>query len=137
MSDASRIYGYALSRHLVDAIDYTAPAALYAGLFLSDPGYTSLGGVEVSGGSYERQLLTDNMLYVTLGTSPPVSRSNNVVIDFGVATADWGDVGWIALIGHLTDSTPYFGRTALDDSADITSGQQALFPIQALDMNWA
>ena len=134
MSDMAGTYGSNLALHLVNAIDYTAPVAVYAGLWTALPGANTPGPGEVSGGGYARQLITAKMNFAS---TPPTHRENHLVIDFGIASSDWGDVGWIALIGHLTDASPYFARTALAESADITSGQQALFPLRALDMTWA
>ena len=72
----------ALLDHVFRNVPYTPPTEIYLALYTSDPGDTDTGN-EVSGGGYERMLVTF--------TSP----SNKLIynaddIEFPEATADWG-----------------------------------------------
>lgn len=133
MSDMSDFYAAGLGDHLVDGTSFSAPGTLYCALLTSAPSDAGLGGGEVSGGSYARQLLTGNML---TETTSPLRRANDGIIDFGVATADWGIVGWLALIDHLTNATPFFGWTALTATRDIKDGDGVTFPIDDLGITF-
>lgn len=65
--------------------------AVYLALFTADPGEAGSYVNEVSGGSYARQLAT---------FSAPASGvvSNNTVITFPTATANWGTVTHFAIV---------------------------------------
>jgi len=73
--------------------------ALLTGRFVSlhtgDPGNSGVS--EVSGGSYARQSVTFNKT----GSNPTVA-SNNAAIQFPVATASWGTIGFFGLWSALT-----------------------------------
>lgn len=133
MADMSDFYAAGLGDHLVDGTSFAAPGTLYCALLTSAPSDAALGAGEVSGGSYARQLLTGAMLTETTG---PLRRANDGIIDFGVATADWGVVGWLALIDHLTNATPYYGSRALTATRDVKDGDAVTFPIDALGITW-
>ncbi len=133
MSDMSDFYAAGLGAHLVDATSFSAPATLYCALLTSAPSDAGLGAGEVTGAGYARQLLTGNML---LSTTPPLRRANDGIINFGVAAADWGVVGWLALIDHLTNPTPFFSGKALAEALDIVDGDRVRFPVDALGITW-
>lgn len=72
----------ALLDHVFRNVPYTPPTEIYLALYTSDPGDTDTGN-EVSGGGYERMLVTF--------TSPSNKLSYNANdIEFPEATADWG-----------------------------------------------
>lgn len=72
----------ALLNHVFRNVPYTSPTEIYLALYTSDPADTDTGN-EVSGGGYERKLVTF--------TSPSNKLSYNANdIEFPEATADWG-----------------------------------------------
>lgn len=73
-----------------------SPATVYAALFTAAPSDAG-GGTEVSGGSYARVAITNN---VTNFPAPSLvggipTSTNGTLINFGTASAGWGAVGWI------------------------------------------
>ena len=89
MSACSDFLENKLLDHSLATTAYTAPAAVYVGLFTSDP--TDAGtGTEVSGGSYARQA-------ATFAAASGGSASTSATITFPSATANWGTIGWIGL----------------------------------------
>jgi hypothetical protein len=94
--------------HSLGTASYTAPAAVYVGLFTSDPstGSTSENleaGImtnEVSGvgTGYLRQI-------VTFDAASGGSATTSATVTFPTATADWGTITHVAVIDSLqTDS---------------------------------
>jgi hypothetical protein len=73
-------------------------AARFVSLHTSDP--SDSGASEVSGGSYVRQSVT----FTNAGTNPTVA-SNNAVIQFPTATADWGVINHFGLWTASTAGT--------------------------------
>ena len=69
--------------HTLDIASYTAPSAVYVGLYTAPPTDAG-GGTEVSGGSYARQ-------EVTFSRADNVAE-NDAQIEFPMATASWGTV---------------------------------------------
>jgi hypothetical protein len=133
MSDMSDFYAAGSGAHLVDGTPFSAPTTLYCALLTSAPSDAGLGAGEVTGAGYARQLLTGNML---LSTTPPLRRANDGIIDFGTASSDWGIVGWLALIDHISNATPFFSGKALAEALDIRAGDTVRFPINDLGITW-
>lgn len=69
------------------AVAYSPPATLYFALFTTAP-TASGGGVEVSGGSYARPSLTNNL--TNFPSASGGSKKNGAVVTFAAPTADWG-----------------------------------------------
>lgn len=67
-------------------LTYLKSQATHVGLFTTDPGEAGTG-TEVSGGAYARQPIT----WDTAGAT------NSALITFPVATASWGNVGYVGL----------------------------------------
>ena len=76
----------------------TQPSTIYLALYKTDP-TDSDTGAEVTGGSYERQLVTFN---------PPSQQSgrgtitNATRIEFPTATSEWGEVAYFGLRNSKT-----------------------------------
>lgn len=108
----------------------TAPTTLYLALATTD--FTAAGsGTEVSGGSYARQVITTLISAPTNG-----SGSNTSIIDFGIATGNWGTIGfwgiWDALTaGNLIE----YGSMA--SSQAVNTGNSARFQIGQIAVNVA
>src|SRR5262245_20182599 len=73
-------------------------AARFVSLHTGDPGDTGL--LEVSGGAYARQAAT----FTNTGTNPTVA-SNNSVIQFPTAIADWGLISHFGLWSAVSGGT--------------------------------
>jgi hypothetical protein len=92
---------------------YTSPAAVYVGLYTSDPGEGNTG-TEVSGGSYARTA-------VTFGAPSNGVSTNSASVTFPTATGTWGTVTHIGILDATTSGNLlYF--TPLDASKSIASG---------------
>lgn len=80
---------------------YTAPVTLYVGLWTASLTDASTGVTagEVSGGSYARLAVTNNLTnFPAASGSGTVSKSNGTLLTFVTATADWGTVTDIAIV---------------------------------------
>jgi hypothetical protein len=79
---------------LLRAASHTGAAAVYVGLYTSDPtdGNT---GTEVSGGSYARTA-------VVFGAPSAGISTNSSAVEFPQATASWGTVGWVGVLDAST-----------------------------------
>ncbi len=80
-------------QHLLGQVAFTMPSNIYLVLFLEDPTEDGLYVDEVAdAGSYARIDIT-----AMLGAWTILGIANNVIIDFGIATADWGEVKFAGL----------------------------------------
>jgi hypothetical protein len=75
--------------HVLGGGDYARPSPVYFALFTVAPTGAG-GGTEVSGGGYARIAKTNNSTNFPAASSQ--TKKNGTVIDFGTASADWGDV---------------------------------------------
>lgn len=80
--------------HTLKNVAYASPAAVYLGLFTSDPGEDKTG-TEVSGGAYARK-------QVTFNSAANGNITNNADVTFDIATANWGTVAHIAVFDAVT-----------------------------------
>ena len=71
---------------------------LYLALFDTDPADDGTGAVEISGAGYNR-------IPVTFGAVSSHGTSNNALLPFGLAQADWGTVGAWGIYDDLTAGT--------------------------------
>ncbi len=100
---------------------FTAPTAIYAALFTSDP--TDAGtGTEVSGGAYTRQA-------ITFGTPSNGTCSNSADVLFPVATAAWGTITHFAIYDAATGGNLLYSGAfttaktiATDDQLKLAAG---------------
>lgn len=105
----------ALLNHIFRNTEFTPPTELYVALYTSDPTDQDIG-MEVSGGGYERQV-------VTFGPPSNGSVSNTADIVFPVATTDWGTITHIGVRDAASGGNLLF-RAALDVPKTIQSGDQ-------------
>lgn len=123
MSKMSDYLENALINATLRGTAYTSPAAVYVGLFTSDP--TDAGtGTEVSGGGYARQAVT---------FSAPVngSTSNSAEVLFPQATANWGTVTHFGIFDASTaGNLLYHGPLSL--AKTIATGDQFKFAVGKL-----
>lgn len=117
----------------------TPPATGYIALFTTCP-TDSTSGTEVSGGSYARVAVTASLANwagtqsagsTTASSGTGGTTSNNSVITFPAATADWGTVNCFGYMTASTSGTLIF-YAALTTPRNITSGSTASFAAAAL-----
>jgi hypothetical protein len=113
MAEMSNYLENALINVTLRATSYTAPAAVYVGLYTTDPTDANTG-TEVSGGSYAR-------VAVTMGAPSDGVSTNSAAVTFPTATGTWGTVGWIGILDASTSGNLLY-HTPLDASKSITSG---------------
>ena len=98
---------------LLRAASHTGAAAVYVGLYTSDPtdGNT---GTEVTGGSYARTA-------VVFGAPSAGISINSSAVEFPQATAAWGTVGWVGVLDAATDGN-LICHSPLDVAKTIDTG---------------
>lgn len=109
--------------HILGTTSYTMPTDVYLALYTTTP-TDSTSGTEVSGGSYERKL-------ITFGASSSGAATNNTNVDFtlmptctvtGVAICDAQTSGNILIYGALTSSK----AVTSGDTLRISSGDLSI-----------
>jgi hypothetical protein len=113
MAEMSNFLENALINATLRNTSYTSPAAVYVGLYTSDPGEGNTG-TEVSGGSYARTA-------VTFGAPSNGVSTNSASVTFPTATGTWGTVTHIGILDATTSGNLLY-YTALDASKSIASG---------------
>ena len=97
--------------------DFPQPTNVYVALFTTMPIEAGTGGVEVSGGSYARQIGTFDS-----------TGANSAQINFPAATADWGTVIGAGIYDAVTSGRfMYFGT--LSTSRTIRNGDTFRFDV--------
>jgi len=98
--------------HVLNGLAYTPPSDIYVGLFTTMPNDDGTGGVEVSGGSYARELVV-----FTVASAGQVA--NNGAVTFTQATALWGTVLGMGLFDASTSGNLlYYGTLAASKTVD-------------------
>lgn len=78
---------------------YSKPATVYLALFTAAPGVGG-GGTEVSGGSYARQAITNDL--ANWADAVAGLKTNGVAVTFPAATVAWGTITHAAIFDALT-----------------------------------
>jgi hypothetical protein len=128
MAEMSTYLENALINATLRNTSYTSPAAVYVGLYTSDPTDANTG-TEVSGGSYTRTA-------VTMGSPTDGVSTNSAAVEFPQASGSWGTVGWIGIL-DATSSGNLLYHTALDTSKTISSGDIFKIAIGGLSVTLA
>lgn len=113
MAEMSNYLENALINATLRNTSYTSPAAVYVGLYTTDPGEGNTG-TEVSGGSYARTA-------VTFGAPSNGVSTNSASVTFPTATGTWGTVTHVGILDASTSGNLLY-YTALDASKSIASG---------------
>jgi hypothetical protein len=113
MAEISNYLENALINGTLRGTTYTAPAAVYLGLYTSDPTDANTGS-EVSGGSYVRKA-------ITFGAPSNGVSLNTAAVEFDQATASWGVVGWIGILDASSSGNLLY-HTPLDLAKTIDTG---------------
>ena len=128
MSAMSNYLETALFNEVLRATNYAAPAAVYVGLFTSDP--TDAGsGTEVSGGAYARQS-------VTFGAPTDGAGSNSAAVTFPQATANWGTVSHFGIFDAAAAGNLLL-HGQLTASKTVNTGDVFTFPTGQLTVTFA
>ena len=128
MAEMSNYLENALINATLRNTSYTSPAAVYIGLYTSDPTDANTG-TEVSGGSYTRTA-------VTMGAPSNGVSTNTAAVEFPQASGSGGTVGWIGIL-DATSSGNLLYHTALDTSKTISSGDIFKIAIGGLSVTLA
>ncbi len=109
----------------VRGVGYATPPTVYLALFTTDPTKDAQGN-EVDQASYTRKEVTF--------TEPVDGVSTNASkIEWGTATSNWGNIGWVGVIDSTSaGNLLYF--TALDNPKDILSGDQFVINVNQLQL---
>lgn len=133
MADYSDFLENELLDHWCGGSAYSAPATLYVALFTdatSDDG----SGTEVTGGSYARKAVTNNLTEWPAAVGG--SKSNANAVTFVTPTAGWGTVTNFALFDALTSGN-MLAHNTLDSSKAINSGDTVQFDASSLTVTLA
>ena len=113
------------------AVAFTPVATIYVTLFTTAPtDYgTGLGGVEVTGGSYARSAVTNNLTNFPAAASR--AKANGTTIPFVSPTAAWGTVVAFGYRDALAAGN-WLGGGDLTTNQTISSGNTVQFAIGSL-----
>ena len=116
--------------HVLGGSDYTRPGTVYIALYTVAPTDAG-GGTEVTGGSYARKDVTNNVTNWPAASGG--AKSNGTEITFVTATADWGTVVAFAIFDTLTSGNMLYWAT-LTQNKLISNGDTAKFAIGDIDL---
>lgn len=104
-------------------LDNIASGGVYVSLHTSDEGNNPDGTNEVSAGDYSRQHLAE--ADISTSGNGPTTLTNDVEINWGTTSNDWGNVThgalWSAEAGG-TGEEPYTATVSLGNGGDVPSG---------------
>ena len=135
MSNATDFLENKIADWLFRGQAYAPPATVYIAAFTVSPTDTG-GGTEVTGGGYARQAIVSNLTNwsgtqgagtttVSSGTGGQIS--NNVLIDFGTASAGYGTVVSFAAFDAVTAGNMILFST-LGTSKTVSTGDRLTIP---------
>ena len=116
--------------HVLGGGDYTRPITVYVALYTVAPTDAG-GGTEVTGGSYARVAVTNNVTNWPAASAG--AKSNGTEITFAEATASWGTVVAFAILDAATLGNFLYWAT-LTTSKAIGIGDTAKFAVGDLDV---
>lgn len=116
--------------HVLGNVAYSAPATVHVALYTTAPTDAG-GGVEVSGGSYVRKAVTNNL--TNWPEAAGGAKANGTEIAFPVATADWGKVVAFAILdAESAGNFLYWGDLAAEKT--VKDGDTAKFAVGDLEI---
>ena len=123
----------ALSDDVLDAtvggVALSQPTNLYFALFTVLPADDGTGGTEVTGGSYARKLVTNNLTEFPAASGQSKNNANDVT--FVTATANWGTVVGVGVFDALTVGVLRH-LNVVTVSKSVENGDTARFPAGTL-----
>jgi hypothetical protein len=90
------------------------PSSVWLGLCTAQPS-ASIAGSEVAGGGYARR-----QMVFALASSPPNVAANTATVEFPVATAPWGTIGWFELWDATSGGNRLYWGPLVDPADGIT-----------------
>lgn len=133
MADYSDFLENELLDHWIGGSAYSAPATVYMALFTSatsDDG----SGTEVTGGSYARKSITNNLTEWPAASAGTKANANAIL--FIEPTSGWGLVTHFALFDAATSGN-MLAHNALTASKTINSGDTVQFDAGTVDVSLA
>lgn len=116
--------------HVFGNAAYSAPATLYIALYTDAPTDAG-GGTEVTGGSYARKDVTNNATNFPAASGG--TKSNDTVITFVQATADWGNIVAFGIFDASSGGN-LLAWGDLTDPKNVDNGDTASFAVGAIDI---
>lgn len=132
MSSFSDYLENELLDHVFGASAYSAPGTLHLALFTVAPTDAG-GGTEVTGGSYARAAVTNNLTNFPAASGGAKTNAN--AITFATATADWGTVVAAGIFDASSGGNLIAWCTVTSQS--VPSGVTASIPAGDLDITLA
>lgn len=125
----------AMSDYLENKIlnDYLVTGTPYVALYITDPGETGTAGTEVAGGGYAKKPVT-----FTVTAS---SASNSADVNFGQASASWGNVAYFAILDGSSGTAKVLFHGALENGSGVpttfavNNGDTFKFPASSLTIS--
>ena len=126
-------YFEALMLNLMKSQSITAPAKLYLGLFLSNPGDDGSSGTEISYTGYERQEITFS---APTASGSGLMISNSALISFPQSPTSAGSVTHAAVFDGATGGNMYlYGQ--LDTALNVQANVSPVFRIGSVSWLWS
>lgn len=111
-----------LGDHALAQTTYTKPTAVFAALFLSDPGEAMSQAGEVTGTGYARIDITAKMGAFSALTGIAVSTAE---INYGSPGSDWGTVAYIGIMDAASGGNMLY-KEQLPSPRSATSGSRSV-----------
>lgn len=119
----------AILDHILSGTTYTPAATVYIALFTVAPVDAGTGGTEVTGGSYARASVTNNL--TNWPTATGGTKTNGTTITFTTATGTWGTIVAFGIYDALTvGNLLYFG--SLSTAQTVVNGNTVSFAASSL-----
>tara|TARA_B110000908_G_scaffold156177_1_gene195082 strand:- start:398 stop:784 length:387 start_codon:yes stop_codon:yes gene_type:complete len=115
-----------LIKATVGNLSYAAPGKVFLALYTTDPTKSGSSSGEVNQASYSRK---------EVKFKDPVEgvTTNQDQIDFAVATSDWGNIGWVAVLDAASSGFMLY-YTALENPKNILSGDQLRLKVNEIKL---
>lgn len=120
----------AILDHVLGADSFSPPANVYVALFTTAPTDAG-GGTEVSGGSYARVQVANNL--TNWPAAAGGAKSNGTAIEFPTATADWGTIAATGIFDAASGGNLLYWA-ALAAPVAVNNGDTAKFAVGAIDV---
>lgn len=126
MSAASDYMEQALINHIFRGIPFAVPTSLYFALFSNSPEDDG-SGTEISGNGYARVQVVCNTTNWMAPTWEGYT-TNNVQIQFPIATASWGMINYLAIFDAASGGNMLY-QGGLFLTPTINTGDRFTFPV--------
>lgn len=107
--------------NVLRGVSFTAPAAVYLALFLSDPGEDGSSGMEISYSGYARMPI--NFSVPAAASGGGMSIKNIEQITFAAPGGAAGTITWVAILDSLTGGNMLW-RCSIEDDPPVTAANE-------------